>query len=152
MDNAPDYGSGDSRFESWLARASLLLAWASGATDNAPDYGSGDSRFESWLARCFGGCSSFLNFNEIQNLKLTISPKNIESLKTYSFYLHGPVAQRITRLTTDQEIPGSNPGLLGASLLLAWASGAMDNASDYGSGDSRFEFWLASCFGGCSSF
>lgn len=24
----------------------------------------------------------------------------------------GPVAQRITRLTTDQEIPGSNPGWL----------------------------------------
>ena len=25
---------------------------------------------------------------------------------------YGPVAQRITRLTTDQEIPGSNPGWL----------------------------------------
>ena len=25
----------------------------------------------------------------------------------------GPVAQRITRLTTDQKIPGSNPGRVG---------------------------------------
>ena len=25
----------------------------------------------------------------------------------------GPVAQRITRLTTDQKIPGSNPGRIG---------------------------------------
>ena len=31
----------------------------------------------------------------------------------------------------------------GASL---WASGAMDNASDYGSEDSRFDSWLARPF------
>ena len=30
-----------------------------------------------------------------------------------------------------------------ACLKILWASGAMDNASDYGSGDSRFDSWLA---------
>ena len=30
----------------------------------------------------------------------------------------GLVAQRITRLTTDQKIPGSNPGKLGSILFL----------------------------------
>ena len=29
---------------------------------------------------------------------------------TEAFVSVGPVAQRITRLTTDQKIPGSNPG------------------------------------------
>ncbi|GFS87201.1 hypothetical protein NPIL_594181, partial [Nephila pilipes] len=59
-DNAPDYGSGDSRsnFDANIKMkfsyksSTCVIVWASGATDNAPDYGSGDSRFESWLARC----------------------------------------------------------------------------------------------------
>ena len=29
------------------------------------------------------------------------------------------------------------------NIILAWACGATDNAPDYGSGDSRFESWLA---------
>ena len=39
--------------------------------------------------------------------------KNSQILKFYmmhrDIYRYGPVAQRITRLTTDQEIAGSNP-------------------------------------------
>ena len=32
------------------------------------------------------------------------------TMKNKTFNEYGPVAQRITRLTTDQKIPGSNPG------------------------------------------
>ena len=32
--------------------------------------------------------------------------------------IHGPVAERITRLTTNQEIAGSNPAMLDIFLLM----------------------------------
>ena len=70
----------------------------------------------------------------------------------------GPVAQRIRRLTTNQEIPGSNPGRivfggkekvkknirkasnqLKQTVVKLMARGLMDKASDFESEDSRFE-------------
>ncbi|KAJ8870187.1 hypothetical protein PR048_029201 [Dryococelus australis] len=54
--------------------------------DNASDYGSEDSRFESWQGRQ-------RKFHDVFRIPRI-----------------GPVAQWITRLTTDQKIPGSNPG------------------------------------------
>ena len=41
-----------------------------------------------------------------------------------AFLTAGPVAQRITRLTTDQKIPGSNPGRIASSRpLFRWLRG-----------------------------
>ena len=45
--------------------------------------------------------------------------------KSVDKFTSGPVAQWITRLTTDQKIPGSNPGRFGSflpNLLLQLAS------------------------------
>ena len=55
-------------------------------------------------------------------LSLIVEGKRIAKHSKMSI-ASGPVAQRITRLTTDQEIPGSNPGglvnifLLGVELI-----------------------------------
>ncbi len=66
------------------------------------------------------------------------------------------MAQWIRHLTTNQEIPGSTPGrvdFIDSSLLKGilnflslmtlpnWPCGPMDKASDYKSGDFRFESW-----------
>ncbi len=66
------------------------------------------------------------------------------------------MAQWIRHLTTDQGIPGSSPSrvdfvdsslfvgilnFLSLTTLHNLPCGPMDKASDYESGDSRFEFW-----------
>ena len=44
---------------------------------------------------------------------------------------YAQIARYLTRLTTD----------LQTTFMYVWACGAMDNASDYGSEDSRFDSW-----------
>ena len=65
--------------------------------DNASEYESGDSRFESWQGRDIL-CHTKIDF----------------ILNIYCHYylpqIRGFVAQWITHLTTNQEIPGSSPG------------------------------------------
>ena len=66
------------------------------------------------------------------------------------------MAQWIRHLTTNQGIPGLSPGrvdfvdssllegilnFLSLTTLHNWPCGPMDKASDYESGDSRFESW-----------
>ncbi len=72
----------------------------------------------------------------------------------------GPVAKWIRHLTSNQGIPGSSPGRVVSCCFksvkkiiigkankdiernnLNWPCGPMDKASDYESGDSRFESW-----------
>ena len=66
--------------------------------DNASDFGSEDSRFESWQGRCF------------------IGPLLLKKANFWSIF----VAQWITRLTTDQKIPGSNPGKDEVTFIYFW--------------------------------
>ena len=45
----------------------------------------------------------------------------------YFFVKRGLVAQWITRLTTDQKIPGSNPGKLGLTIFVLLITHSNDN-------------------------
>ena len=92
--------------------------------------------------------------------------RHLSSIQEYCFDLHhstyqGPVAQRIRHLTTNQGIPGSNPGRIVLQVAFQDAQkwtpesslpcelhdpeqfhrpcGLMDKASDFESEDSRFE-------------
>ena len=85
---------------------------------------------------------------------------------TKSCCVSGIVAQWIRHLTTNQGIPGSNPGGVDhfcfcekciknlyiclnncdAVMLCKRPRGPMDKASDYESGDSRFESWRGRSF------
>ena len=74
-----------------------LNSWPCGSMDKASEYESGDSRFESWQGRDIL-CHTKIDF----------------ILNIYCHYYlpqtRGFVAQWITHLTTNQEIPGSSPG------------------------------------------
>ena len=52
----------------------------------------------------------------------------------------GPVAQRITRLTTDQKIPGSNPGRVGNFFFLTSFYMELHNACNHKQENSSFGF------------
>ena len=113
--------------------------------DKASEYESGDSRVESWQGR-----------DILSHTKIDFIP-NIYC-RYYVPQIRGLVAQCIRHLTTDQGIPGTSPGkvviyclILSCTLHLiftaiiiylnSWPCGSMDKASEYESGDSRFESW-----------
>ena len=67
---------------------------------------------------CFGFTSPYLGLEFIHTIRISLQTKS-RSLTYEGLYSEnlaivstGLVAQRITRLTTDQKIPGSNPGKL----------------------------------------
>ncbi|XP_019750388.1 uncharacterized protein LOC109530881 isoform X5 [Hippocampus comes] len=132
MDNASDYGSEDSRFDSWLARPEgsstrdhrgmlTCTCGASGAMDNASDYGSEDSI-----------TGRFLHKGPPRDVDLYLwasgAMDNASDYGSEDSRFDSWLAQPEGSSTRDhREMLTCTCG----------ASDAMDNASDYGSEDSR---------------
>ena len=102
--------------------------------DNASDYGSEDSRFESWQARILliSKIVSFIQHCYWERKPLTRLQRIVftwEEICAFKLLISSPKR--------------NNARCLFGHMYSKWACGAMDNASDYGSEDSRFDSWQA---------
>ena len=150
----------------------MTYVWPRGPMDKASDYESGDSRFESWRGRLFFLRSKRENTRaNILRKKNVVVKQLLKKISRKAFYatfehrLWKKEQREFFYFFSDESVlitakireinyefckPSQSRKLqflrLIKEMTYVWPRGPMDKASDYESGDSRFESWRCRLF------